>query len=272
MGADRPHRPPPRRARANGSGWTSWRAIARERRGRLWRYAIGGRLRGLDGIYVENSSTLPSETDLAFLALARALGIPVVTYVRDAQYLFEEYYAATSIRRRCRARHCSSPRCPAAARGLLPYRIPVPRAGDRGPRSTTGAAAPASGQPAGRRCPAAPDGAVTAVRRWHALRGARAGPAGGRGRAGALGRTRRRGRVRLEARGGAAAPTPRVDAGGAGGGRRDPSAAAGGDRHHPAARVHALQRPRRANQGDGVPQLRPAARRHRLRRAGAHRA
>lgn len=72
----------------------------RGRRGRLWRYAIGGRLRGLDGIYVENSSTLPSETDLAFLALARGLGIPVVTYVRDAQYLFEEYYAATSFRRR----------------------------------------------------------------------------------------------------------------------------------------------------------------------------
>jgi glycosyltransferase involved in cell wall biosynthesis len=71
-----------------------------ERRGRLWRYAVGGRLRGLDGIYVENSSTLPSETDVAFLALARALRIPVVTYVRDAQYLFEEYYAATSIRRR----------------------------------------------------------------------------------------------------------------------------------------------------------------------------
>ena len=71
-----------------------------QRRGRLWRYALVGRLRGLDGIYVENSSTLPSETDLAFLALARALRVPVVTYVRDAQYLFEEYYAATSIRRR----------------------------------------------------------------------------------------------------------------------------------------------------------------------------
>lgn len=70
------------------------------RRGRLLRYALGGRLRGLDGIYVENSSTLPSEVDLAFLALARMLGIPVVTYVRDAQYLFDEYYAATSLKRR----------------------------------------------------------------------------------------------------------------------------------------------------------------------------
>lgn len=70
------------------------------RRGALLRYALGGRLRRLDGIYVENSSTLPSETDIGFLALARLLGIPVVTYVRDAQYLFDEYYAATTLRRR----------------------------------------------------------------------------------------------------------------------------------------------------------------------------
>ncbi len=70
------------------------------RRGALLRYGFSGRLRGLDGIYVENSSTLPSETDLAFLALARLLGIPVVTYVRDAQYLFEEYYSGTSLKRR----------------------------------------------------------------------------------------------------------------------------------------------------------------------------
>jgi glycosyltransferase involved in cell wall biosynthesis len=70
------------------------------RRGRLWRYAFSGRLRGLDGIYVENSSTLPSETDLAFLALARQLGVPVLTYVRDAQYLFGEYYVAGGLKRR----------------------------------------------------------------------------------------------------------------------------------------------------------------------------
>jgi glycosyltransferase involved in cell wall biosynthesis len=71
-----------------------------QRRGRLLRYAFSGRLRGLTGIYVENSSTLPSETDLAFLALARLLRIPVLTYVRDAQYLFDEYYSATSLKRR----------------------------------------------------------------------------------------------------------------------------------------------------------------------------
>ncbi len=71
-----------------------------ERRVPLVRFAWSGRLRGLDGIYVENSSTLPSETDIAFLALARALGIPVLTYVRDAQYLFDEYYVATTLKRR----------------------------------------------------------------------------------------------------------------------------------------------------------------------------
>jgi glycosyltransferase involved in cell wall biosynthesis len=70
------------------------------RRGQLLRYAFTGRLRGLAGIYVENSSTLPSEVDLAFLALARLWGIRVVTYVRDAQYLFDEYYAATTLKRR----------------------------------------------------------------------------------------------------------------------------------------------------------------------------
>jgi hypothetical protein len=72
----------------------------RSRRRALLRYALSGRLRGLDGIYVENSSTLPSETDLAFLALARMLGVRVLTYVRDAQYLFDEYYVASSPKRR----------------------------------------------------------------------------------------------------------------------------------------------------------------------------
>ena len=71
-----------------------------ERRRALVRYAVSGRLRGLAGIYVENSSRLPTETDLAFLALTRLLRIGVLTYVRDAQYLFEEYFAATSLKRR----------------------------------------------------------------------------------------------------------------------------------------------------------------------------
>ena len=61
------------------------------RRAALARYAFSGRLRGLDGIYVESSTFLPAEADIAFLALARALGIPVLTYVRDAYQLFADY-------------------------------------------------------------------------------------------------------------------------------------------------------------------------------------
>jgi hypothetical protein len=70
------------------------------RRIALARYALSGRLRRLDGIYVESSSFLPSEADLAFLALARGLGVPVLTYVRDAYQRFPEYDAAGSLRRR----------------------------------------------------------------------------------------------------------------------------------------------------------------------------
>jgi glycosyltransferase involved in cell wall biosynthesis len=56
-------------------------------------------VRGLDAIYVESSTFLPSPVDLAFLGLARALGIPVLTYIRDAYQLFEEYYPIGSPRR-----------------------------------------------------------------------------------------------------------------------------------------------------------------------------
>ena len=64
------------------------------------RYAFAGRLRRLDGIYVETSSFLPAETDVGFLALAKGLGIPVLTYIRDAYQLFPEYYPLDSLRRR----------------------------------------------------------------------------------------------------------------------------------------------------------------------------
>jgi hypothetical protein len=69
------------------------------RRLALARYAASGRLRGLDGIYVESSSFLPAEVDLAFLGLARALGVRVLTYVRDAYQLFPDEYPRTSVRR-----------------------------------------------------------------------------------------------------------------------------------------------------------------------------
>ena len=62
------------------------------RRVQLAHYVRRGRLRGLDAIYVESSTALPSETDIAFLGLARALGIPIMTYIRDAYQLFPEYY------------------------------------------------------------------------------------------------------------------------------------------------------------------------------------
>jgi len=66
----------------------------------LIRYALGGRLRGLGGIYVESSSSLPGPADLLFLALSRARRLPVLTYIRDAYQLFPEYYPMNSLRRR----------------------------------------------------------------------------------------------------------------------------------------------------------------------------
>lgn len=97
------------------------------RRVALGRYAISGRLRGLDGIYVESSSFLPAEADVAFLALARTLGIGVLTYVRDAYQLFPDDYPSTSLRGRVgaaafrpalRAMRAISTRMAAPTRGL----------------------------------------------------------------------------------------------------------------------------------------------------------
>ena len=64
------------------------------------RYAFAGRLRERDGMYVETASFLPAETDVGFLGLGKALGIPVLTYIRDAYQLFPEYYPPDSLRRR----------------------------------------------------------------------------------------------------------------------------------------------------------------------------
>jgi hypothetical protein len=70
------------------------------RRAALARYAFSGRLRGLNGIYVESSTFLPAEADLAFLGLAKALGTPVLTYVRDAYQLFGDYELPLTLRGR----------------------------------------------------------------------------------------------------------------------------------------------------------------------------
>lgn len=74
------------------------------RRVALARYTASGRLRHVDGIYVESSTALPAETDVAFLGLARALGLPVLTYIRDAYQLFPDYYRVDSAKRWISAR------------------------------------------------------------------------------------------------------------------------------------------------------------------------
>ena len=66
---------------------------------RLARYVAAGKLAGLDGIYVENATTLPGPADLVFLAVARLRRIRVVTYVRDAQQLFAGYFRGDSPKR-----------------------------------------------------------------------------------------------------------------------------------------------------------------------------
>jgi glycosyltransferase involved in cell wall biosynthesis len=71
-----------------------------ERRWKILRYLLSGRLRSVAGVYVESSTALPSEMDLALLGLARVLGLPVLTYVRDAYQLFPDYYPAGTFRTR----------------------------------------------------------------------------------------------------------------------------------------------------------------------------
>src|SRR3990170_1858855 len=51
----------------------------RERARALLRYAARGRLRGLAGIYVESSTSLPGPIDLFFMAWARVRGVRVLT-------------------------------------------------------------------------------------------------------------------------------------------------------------------------------------------------
>jgi glycosyltransferase involved in cell wall biosynthesis len=71
-----------------------------KRAGALVRYVARGRMRGLAGIYVESSSSLPGPIDFVFLGLARLSRIKVLTFIRDAYQLFPEYYSADSVKRR----------------------------------------------------------------------------------------------------------------------------------------------------------------------------
>ena len=85
------------------------------RAGAFIRYVFAGRLRGLAGIYVESSSSLPGPADLLFLAVARVGRARVLTYVRDAYQLFPEYYPLDSLKRRI-GRHAFLPAFRALAR------------------------------------------------------------------------------------------------------------------------------------------------------------
>ncbi len=85
------------------------------RAGAFVRYLFAGRLRGLAGIYVESSSSLPGPADLLFLAVARARHTRVLTYIRDAYQLFPEYYPLDSLKRRI-GRHAFLPAFRALAR------------------------------------------------------------------------------------------------------------------------------------------------------------
>jgi hypothetical protein len=96
-------------------------------RRRAWlEYLFAGRLRGVDGVYVESSTALPSETDLGSLFLAKILGRPVMTYIRDAYQLFPDEYPMDTARQRF-----SRWAFPLAARllGLCSTRLAFPSAG-----------------------------------------------------------------------------------------------------------------------------------------------
>jgi hypothetical protein len=62
----------------------------------MTRYLVRGKVQRLDGIYVESSTFLPAPADIAFLGMARALGVPVLTFIRDAYPLFPEYSIASA--------------------------------------------------------------------------------------------------------------------------------------------------------------------------------
>jgi glycosyltransferase involved in cell wall biosynthesis len=70
------------------------------RRVAIARYLATGRLRRVQAVYVESSTALPCEMDLALLGSARAVGRPVLTYIRDAYQIFPDYYVANTLRRR----------------------------------------------------------------------------------------------------------------------------------------------------------------------------
>ena len=101
------------------------------RRGRLWRYALSGRLRGLDGIYVENSSTLPSESDLAFLGARAAARTPGPDLRPRRAVPLRRVLRRQRAEAQARPGPVSSGRPPVAGR-VEPYRLSLGRARPRG--------------------------------------------------------------------------------------------------------------------------------------------
>ena len=117
------------------------------------RYVASGRLRGLAGIYVENATTPARAGRSAFLAIARARRIPVLTYIRDAQQLFAEYYPI-DIAQAGASRATFPPATRALIRVSHDRRLPIARAG----RGRAGRRAPVrSVLPAAARGPADAD-------------------------------------------------------------------------------------------------------------------
>lgn len=120
------------------------------RRLALARYVARHGLDGLDGMYVESSTALPSETDVAVMGLA-ARRTTVLTYVRDAYQLFDEYAVGASPKRRLaraafrpaiRALRAASTALAFPTRGLAVAVLGA--AGSRAPLLPPGAPAPAS--------------------------------------------------------------------------------------------------------------------------------
>jgi glycosyltransferase involved in cell wall biosynthesis len=62
------------------------------RRAALLRYLFEGGVRRSRAVYVEASTSTATETDVVFLTMARAAGLPVLVYVPDAYQLFPGLY------------------------------------------------------------------------------------------------------------------------------------------------------------------------------------
>ncbi len=173
-----------------------------ERRRALVRYALSGRLRGLAGIYVENSSRLPSETDLAFLGW-RGCSVGRCSPTSATPSTCSRSTLADSLKRRLARAAFLPRRCRACGPSRRAWRtLARPRGGGRRRSPIRCSCRPAARRPV-RRAALDPTASSVPVRRPHAPPRPRARPARRRGRARARGRARRQRDLRLAARRGA---------------------------------------------------------------------